>query len=473
MVIYLEQKPLWAFSQSMKRWLGIAFSFFLQHNLPLGLLIGVIFGALVPQPGQWLGGLPIAINSLSVFIIFIVQGLKLSTSEVKEALSSGRACLFGAISILFITSLLALVLVAIPYSSPDFAIGFGMFAVMPTTISGGIVLTREAGGHVPLSVLLTLSSNLAAIFTVPLLLPTFVLNRLSSTVDTISVDVSGTSLLLNLILDILLPLGIGKAIRDYVPNSLVYIKKTDAATKYLANFCLILLPLVQISESHSQVASLSFASILIVMLIGFTMHTFYLMFNFGSTYIFYDAIFLDVAKHKSMVIMCSQKSVGIAVAVLTQLPIDDDRKGIVVVPLVVTHLIQTVLDSIVAGVWKARTSTSFKQLAENENDDSSPTDMPTGEVCNDNSVLDGKDIEVIVSPPPVHLDCELSHEEYLSFSIRQPSFESIKISDKYDDEDDDISEEDYYDDYISSDEENCTIDNSTTTVDTNISTPIL
>ncbi|EFJ43689.1 hypothetical protein VOLCADRAFT_106693 [Volvox carteri f. nagariensis] len=60
---------------------------------------------------------------------------------------------------------------ALPLQPPGLALGLLVFACMPTTLSSGVALTQVLGGNTALALLLTISTNMASVFTLPFVLP--------------------------------------------------------------------------------------------------------------------------------------------------------------------------------------------------------------------------------------------------------------------------------------------------------------
>ena len=95
--------------------------FCVKHILPISLVVGVVVAILFPAPGVAVGAtLPRGANCSDVgvtcrspvaytciTIIFFCSGLKLSTDEVKRALTEWKGALWGIVSILFLTVLVA------------------------------------------------------------------------------------------------------------------------------------------------------------------------------------------------------------------------------------------------------------------------------------------------------------------------------------------------------------------------------
>ncbi len=144
--------------------------YLLKYHLPLGLFIGVILGYLYSKPGEFLSDLDsgfygMGISSLDIFLIFLISGLKLKTDDVKKALTSFGPLVYGVFSILLITPCVSFGLVRLDgeLSVPEFAFGIAVFSLMPTTLSSGVILTRDANGTVPISLMLTVVTNLSAV----------------------------------------------------------------------------------------------------------------------------------------------------------------------------------------------------------------------------------------------------------------------------------------------------------------------
>lgn len=75
-----------------------------KNFLPICLLFFVIFGIVVPQPGVFFSELPT--QYVCVVGLFLHSGLKLKTGEVKDALKSFKALIWGIICILVITPII-------------------------------------------------------------------------------------------------------------------------------------------------------------------------------------------------------------------------------------------------------------------------------------------------------------------------------------------------------------------------------
>lgn len=145
-----------------------------KNFLPICLVCFVALGITVPQPGVFFSELPT--QYVCVVGIFFHSGLKLKTAEVRDALKSFKALLWGIICILLITPIIGGELTGLlpyqPYTSKEnstkdsgnlssnaaptpaddlsgdnpllgptlFQIGIQIYLIVPCTISSGIIL---------------------------------------------------------------------------------------------------------------------------------------------------------------------------------------------------------------------------------------------------------------------------------------------------------------------------------------------
>jgi predicted Na+-dependent transporter len=97
-----------------------------------------------------------------IILLFVISGLELETESLPELLKLWPSALLGMVSILFITPLFAFVYRYLPLNT--FAmIGLGVFALSPTSVSSGVVLVSQCHGNIPLSLFLTVATNILCV----------------------------------------------------------------------------------------------------------------------------------------------------------------------------------------------------------------------------------------------------------------------------------------------------------------------
>ena len=315
-------------------------SFLKRQMLPVGLLCAAAVGLAWPDPGRYMGTLPT--QYVAVSIIFFCSGLLLRTDEIQAAFSAWRASGWGIVSILFATPVIGVVIAFQVPVQADFQLGLALFCCMPTTLSSGIALTQQARGNVALALLLTVSTNLLGIFTVP-----FVLAHLLGALG--KVELSALDLLVKLCLTILLPLSAGRCARRYVAT---WVGRNRTRITSISNLALISVPWMKFSESSAALADVALGSLVVLIAAGLAIHMLYLGMNAAVC----GSLGVEVAARKAVVLLASQKTLPVAMTVLALIPeevLASDVKGLVAIPCITFHLGQIFLDAVVATRWAA------------------------------------------------------------------------------------------------------------------------
>ena len=284
-------------------------------------------------------------SNLNVFTIFLLSGLKLQTKDVKQALKAWKAVLYGISIILFLTPLTSFGLVNLPFQTSELAYGLAIFFLGPTTISSGVILTGQAKGNVALGLMLTVSTNLLAILTMPLSL-----TLVFGSVEGLVVSIDAGKLLAKLILYILLPLVIGKTM-NYVWNSAITpcTKQYKIRMKLFSSFLLIMIPWMSVSNSADKFNTMTGGEIVAVFGIGIGLHLLFL----GITYGLFrrSCWYLPLAERKAAVILSSQKTLPVALSVISFLPLALGSQGLMALPCIISHFCQIVMDGLAAAKW--------------------------------------------------------------------------------------------------------------------------
>ena len=111
--------------------------------MPIGLIVGLIFGLLVPVVGTTIGQEGV-MSYICVVVIFFISGLKLNTQEAKAAMGSHKSILYGITSIMVITSLLGSFLTTfVPLEPAEFKNGITIFFCTPCAIAYSVILTKS------------------------------------------------------------------------------------------------------------------------------------------------------------------------------------------------------------------------------------------------------------------------------------------------------------------------------------------
>ena len=143
-----------------------------KYWFPIGLLLVCAatltgFGDPVARAGRWVKAHRGA--DITMVVVFFFSGAMLQTDQIRKGLRDLRGTTAALLLIFVIAPLVALPLILLPFS-PGVRIGLLLVAVMPTTLSSGVVMTGAAGGNVAQALLITVFANVLAVFTIPVAL---------------------------------------------------------------------------------------------------------------------------------------------------------------------------------------------------------------------------------------------------------------------------------------------------------------
>ena len=164
---------------------------------------------IVSNTGRWLkshGG-PDAV----IVLIFFVSGLILNPEQIRAGLMDIEGILTAQLLIFLIAPAIAACLGLMPLDS-GIKIGIFLVAVMPSTLSSGVVMTGAAGGNMAHALVITILANGLAVFTIPVALA--LLLNLAGGTTVVSLDKS--AIMLKLVLLVLMPLSCGLTTKYYL-----------------------------------------------------------------------------------------------------------------------------------------------------------------------------------------------------------------------------------------------------------------
>ena len=154
-------------------------------------------------------------------------------------------------------------------------------------------------------------------------------------------------MIIKLLLSILVPYG--KVLRDTRKEIADFANTHGVKLKLFSSFCLVMVPWMKVSSASDDMSEIDPAGIFEILGLGIALHLVYLAVNFT----FATALKFDLdAKKSIVVIMCSQKTLPVAVAIIDFLPSEptDDgylgEAGIMVIACILAHFVQIVIDGV-------------------------------------------------------------------------------------------------------------------------------
>ncbi|KAL9165210.1 hypothetical protein ABFS82_06G155800 [Erythranthe guttata] len=200
---------------------------------------------------------------------------------------------------------------------------------------------------------MTVISNLLGILIIP-----FSISKLIGA--GVGVSVPAERLLRSLVLTLLVPLILGKVARELSRGVANF---ADGNRKLLAMISAIFLsfvPWIQVSRSRSLLLMVKPSVFLVAVVMGALLHAVLLAFNAllipslsalsgGS-----KSPFAKKENANALLLVASQKTLPVMVAVVEQLGGALGESGLLVLPCVAAHLNQIIIDSFLVSIWKRK-----------------------------------------------------------------------------------------------------------------------
>eukprot|EP01024_Parvocaulis_polyphysoides_P049046 TRINITY_DN471_c0_g1_i1.p1 TRINITY_DN471_c0_g1~~TRINITY_DN471_c0_g1_i1.p1 ORF type:complete len:429 (+),score=39.89 TRINITY_DN471_c0_g1_i1:121-1407(+) len=338
--------------ESCQQWCKIK-AFLLKNFLTVGLLLALFVGLTYPSPGdiiasQKMGDYNIT-KTMNICTIFFISGMTLRSSEIKAAFSAYSALAYSLITILFITPFAGFAFLKIPYNPQEFAIGLAVFCAVPTTLTSGATLAMQANGNYALALMITVSSNVLGVITVPFVLKLI----LEGVVQGLQID--AIQLLTQLLSTILFPLIVGKIFRHLHRNIMNFGKKYKSELSLINNGSLVMIVWQTISESQQTIINTNLISILLLLISGILMH---LVF-FGFNYLAVKIIGWGEKEKRAVLLIASQKTLPVAVTIISYFGASVGNKGLITLPCILAYLAQLFIDSFIVSRWTANDAKSL------------------------------------------------------------------------------------------------------------------
>ncbi len=273
-----------------------------------------------------------------IALIFFLSGLILKREEIRAGLGDVKGTLAAMAVIVVPAPLTALILDRLPLT-PGLRIGLFLTAVMPTTLSSGVVMTGAAGGNMAHALLITLLSNGLGVVTVPLSLA--MLLRPGNVLQSVPFDRVG--LMLRIATLVLLPLVFGLALRPGRTALLTWLRKTVPFANQI--FVLAILWMA-FSGARSSVVG-GGMQIAAAVLLSFVFHALLV----AAALLVSHLAGLGAGRRESVVFMGGQKTLALSILIQTML---FPQYGIALAFCVIHHFVHLVMDGYLVSWFRRR-----------------------------------------------------------------------------------------------------------------------
>jgi sodium/bile acid cotransporter 7 len=268
-----------------------------------------------------------------IVLIFFFSGLILNARQIRSGLMDIKG-IVTALVIIFLVSPITGALFGMVSLETGIKIGIFLVAVMPTTLSSGVVMTGAAGGNMAHALVITILANGIAVFTIPVAL-SLLLNLVGGNAV---VSIDKPAIVMKLGFYVLLPLCTGLTIKFFEKS---FIDRFVSKLQVM-NQCLVLV-IVWMAMSSARGAILNTGGavgIIFVLVSGF--HG--ILLSFAG--LFSKILKLDRGRRESVIFMGSQKTLPLSVILQVSL---FPQYGLALVVCVLHHLVHLLMDGYLVG----------------------------------------------------------------------------------------------------------------------------
>jgi solute carrier family 10 (sodium/bile acid cotransporter), member 7 len=263
-----------------------------------------------------------------IFFIFIVSGLLMEKEQIKAGIKDVKSTILSLITILIVAPAVALLLSCLPLET-GVIIGLFLVAVMPTTLSSGVVMTGVAGGNMAHALFITIISNFSAVFSIPITLSwlLFFLNHAKE------LTIDQGAIIIKLIALVILPLALG----IYAKKLVFGMINPDKKKLQIMNQCMVI-GIVFISLAGAkQVLMDKGLTVLYVTILVIVFHLILLAVSF----LFVKIFSIEKGCYESIIFMGSQKTLPLSIMI--QVSYFSEYK-IALLVCVIHHIVHLMID---------------------------------------------------------------------------------------------------------------------------------
>lgn len=322
--------------------------FMFSNLLPLALVGGVALGFYSPALGCLAH--KYSLSKLITCWLFFLSGLKSQDGDLDEVVEAWPAFFYGLVSILLVFPFLSKLILKVQMVPQEFITGLAIFSCMPTTLNGGVALTQLVGGNSALALALTVISVLLGILTVPLWITKFFADGYGVTIPT-------RQLFQSLLLTLIVPLILGKVLRNSFPGMAKYVEQNARLFSIISSILLGFFPWMQVSKSRQLLLMIKPEIFVCAIGMGILVHLSFLVLNatlvrslsvLSSSW---KPVFEKQENRRALMLVCSQRSLLIATAVVEQLGGVLGESGLLLLPCVAADVNQIIIDSLLVNFW--------------------------------------------------------------------------------------------------------------------------
>ncbi len=277
---------------------------------------------------------------LIIVVIFLFSGFALSPEQLKGGLLDVKGIMLAFVIIFAVSPLAAAVFSLAPLDT-GIVIGLFLIAIMPSTLSSGVVMTAAAGGNAGHALVTTICANTVSVFTIP-----YALSLLLMVIgESAAVTIDKAAIMLKIGVLVVLPLVVGMLLK----HNLSSLYNRFGSKINIVNQCMIIFIVwIAMSQTRSMLVGSGFTVGMIVTMV-FLYHGLLLIFGW---------LLIRLSRRKkgdreSILFMGSQKTLPLSVILQMSL---FPQYSIALLVCVLHHIVHLVMDGYLVERLKAAPS---------------------------------------------------------------------------------------------------------------------
>lgn len=309
----------------------------------LGLFAAIGLAAVFPEMGSSQSGVPWKpMINVGIAFVFFFYGVKLDPVQLKSGLSNWRLHLLIQVSTFLIFPVVVFLLLQImPWIDLDFRLGISYLSVLPSTVSASVVMVSIAGGNLPGAIFNASISSLFGVILTPAWMG-FLDGGAAGEIDF-------WSTLGELTLKVILPVTLGiLAHGSLFPRMRTILPKL----KYVDQTVIMMIVFTSFAESFGQ-RIFSAYEVTTLLILSVTM-----LGIFVLIWVLLELISKSLGfslEDRITTLFCgSKKSLVHGVVIGKVIFPDATVLGLVLLPVMIYHIQQLILGSIIAGYFGRR-----------------------------------------------------------------------------------------------------------------------
>ena len=272
-----------------------------------------------------------------IVLIFFFSGLILNVRQIRSGMMDLKVIITALVIIFLVAPVVGMLFGTLPIDT-GMVIGIFLVAVMPTTLSSGVVMTGAAGGNMAQALAITILANGLAVFTIPLVL-SLLLNLVGgSTV----IVIDSFAIMIKLGFYVFLPLCLGLAIKMFTES---FTNRFVHGLQILNQFLVLAIVWMAMSQARDAIVS-GGASVGVILLLVFSFHAILL----AAAAILIGCLKLGKGRRESVIFMGGQKTLPLSIILQVSL---FPQFGLALVVCVLHHMVHLLMDGYLVGRIKA------------------------------------------------------------------------------------------------------------------------